>query len=46
VEFQPGCGLTGLATQWWQGVASRAAAKVITVGPGGVITGIDATMKA
>jgi hypothetical protein len=46
VEFQSGCGLTGLATQWWQGAASSASAMVITVAPGGLVTGIDATMKA
>ncbi len=45
IEFQSGCGLTGLATQWWQRAASRAAATVILVRPGDVVTDINATMK-
>ena len=46
IEFQSGCGQTGMATQWWRDAASRAAAKVIEVGVSGVVTDIDATMQA
>lgn len=46
IEFQSRCGLTGMATQCWQGAASKAAATVITVGVSYVVAGIDATMKA
>lgn len=44
VEFQAGCGQVGVKTQWWQGAASRAAAKIITVIAGGTVSGIDARM--
>jgi hypothetical protein len=46
VEFQSGCGLAGMASQWWQGAGSGAAATVITVKLGSVVTGIDAVMAA
>jgi hypothetical protein len=44
VEFQSGCGRSGLAAQWWDGAASSAAAKIITVGAGATISGISAVM--
>jgi Carboxypeptidase regulatory-like domain len=44
VEFQSGCGLTGWATQWWDGAGSRSAARVFTVGPDATISGIGAVM--
>jgi Carboxypeptidase regulatory-like domain len=44
VEFQAGCGRTGLKTQWWQDAASSTAAKILTVRAGATISGIDALM--
>ncbi len=44
VKFTAGCGDSGFRTQWWDGAASAAAATVITVGAGGTVQGIDATL--
>jgi hypothetical protein len=44
VEFQSGCGLSGFSSQWWDGAGSELKAKVITVGPGAVVSGISAEM--
>jgi hypothetical protein len=44
VEFQAGCGRSGVKTQWWQDAASGALAKSITVGAGATVSGIDAAM--
>ncbi len=44
VEFTSGCGATGLATQWWDGVTSASQATVVTVQPATTRTGIDATV--
>jgi hypothetical protein len=45
VRFSTGCGDSGFATQWWQHASSGTTATVITVGVGGVVTGIDATLR-
>jgi hypothetical protein len=44
LKFSTGCGDSGFKTQWWQNVASRATATVITVGAGAAVTGIDAAL--
>jgi hypothetical protein len=44
VEFSAGCGATGYATQWWQDASSEQAATILTVSPGGTISGISATL--
>jgi hypothetical protein len=44
VEFQAGCGQTGVKTQWWQDAGSSVAAKIITVSPGHTVIGVDAVM--
>lgn len=44
VKFSAGCGDSGFATQWWKNAGSAAAATVLTVGPGAVVTGIDAAL--
>jgi hypothetical protein len=44
VEFSTGCGATGYATQWWQDASSEQAATVLTVMPGGTVSGISATL--
>ena len=45
VKFSTGCGDSGFTTQWWKNADSAAAATVITVGAGAVVTGIDAALK-
>ena len=45
VRFSSGCGATGYATQWCQGAASEAAAKVITVVANQTASGISATLN-
>ena len=45
VEFQAGCGKTGVITQWWQHARSRRAAKIITVSPGDTVSRVDAVMR-
>jgi hypothetical protein len=44
VEFQAGCGKSGVKTQWWDAAASSATAKVITVAAGATVSGIDAAL--
>ena len=44
VEFQAGCGKSGVKAQWWQDAAASATAKVITVSPAATVSGIDAVM--
>lgn len=44
VEFQAGCGKSGVKTQWWDAAASGATAMAITVGAGATVSGIDAVM--
>ena len=44
VEFQAGCGKSGVKTQWWDAAGSSATAKVITVTAGATVSGIDAAM--
>jgi hypothetical protein len=44
VEFQAGCGRAGVTTQWWQDAGSSVTAKIITVGPGDTISGVDAVL--
>jgi hypothetical protein len=44
VEFQAGCGDSGVKTQWWDAAASSATAKVIAVAAGATVSGIDAAM--
>jgi 5-hydroxyisourate hydrolase-like protein (transthyretin family) len=43
VEFTAGCGAASYTTQWYSGVTTRAAASTITVDPGSVTSGIDAS---
>ena len=45
VRFSSGCGVTGYATQWYQGAASEAAANVITVVANQTASGISATLN-
>ena len=45
VEFRPGCGAAGFATQWWKGATSRSAARVITVPARAEVTGISARLR-
>ncbi len=45
VRFSAGCGATGYATQWYQDVASRKAAKTITVVAGESASEISATLS-
>ncbi len=45
VEFSPGCGLPGYATQWYRGQSSEGAANTVTVSPGAITPGISATLK-
>jgi hypothetical protein len=45
VRFSSGCGAVGYATQWWPAVASRQAARVITVGANQTVSGISATLS-
>jgi protocatechuate 3,4-dioxygenase beta subunit len=45
IEFSPGCGGASFKTQWWKNADSAAAATVITVGAGALVTGIDAELK-
>ncbi len=45
VEFSSGCGGASFKTQWWKNAGSAAAATVITVGAGALVTGIDAALK-
>jgi hypothetical protein len=45
VEFSSGCGLTGYATQWFDGQPTQRAARAVSVVPGSVTTGISATLK-
>jgi protocatechuate 3,4-dioxygenase beta subunit len=44
VEFAPGCGATGFATQWWQDASSKASATPVSVGPDQTVAGISATV--
>jgi hypothetical protein len=44
VEFQSGCGRSGLAAQWWDDAASSAAAKIVAVGAGATVSGVSALM--
>jgi hypothetical protein len=46
VRFTSGCGASRYAAQWWQNASSRATAKAVTVAPGSVTNGIDATMHS
>jgi len=45
VKFSSGCGGASFKTQWWKNVDSAAAATVIKVGAGALVTGIDAALK-
>jgi hypothetical protein len=45
IEFTTGCGSSGFAAQWWDHVASPAAATVIAVLAGTAVTGIDASLR-
>jgi Carboxypeptidase regulatory-like domain len=45
VKFSSGCGGATFKTQWWKNAGSAAAAKVITVGAGAIVTGIDAKLR-
>jgi len=45
VEFSSSCGGASFKTQWWKNAGSAAAATVITVGAGALVTGIDAALK-
>jgi len=45
VRFSSGCGATGYATQWYQGVASETAATVITVVANQATPSISATLS-
>jgi Carboxypeptidase regulatory-like domain len=45
VKFSTGCGDSGFKTQWWKNAGSAAAATVIKVGAGALVTGIDAALK-
>jgi hypothetical protein len=45
VEFRPGCGASGFATQWWKGATSRSAARVITVPARAEVTGVTARLR-
>jgi Carboxypeptidase regulatory-like domain len=45
VEFSSGCGGASFKTQWWKNAGSAAAATVITVGAGALVTGIDAALE-
>jgi Carboxypeptidase regulatory-like domain len=45
VKFSAGCGGANFKTQWWKNAGTRAAATVITVGAGALVTGIDAALK-
>jgi hypothetical protein len=44
VRFASGCGVSGWRTQWWQGMSAPAVASTVTVTPGLVTNGINATM--
>lgn len=44
VEFQAGCGKSGVKTQWWDDAGSSATAKFITVAAGATVASIDAAM--
>ncbi len=46
VEFQSGCGAKGWTAQWWKQASSSKTATVLSVLPGSVINGINATMTA
>jgi protocatechuate 3,4-dioxygenase beta subunit len=46
VNFTSGCGASGYAAQWWQHANSPATAVPVTVAPGSVTKGIDATMHS
>ncbi len=45
LQFSSGCGATGFATQFYDGVSSIQAASPVAVTAGVTATGIDATMK-
>ena len=45
VRFSAGCGAAGYATQWYQDVASRKAAKTITVVANQTASGVSATLS-
>jgi len=45
VKFSTGCGGASFKTQWWKNAGSAAAATVITVGAGALVTGIDAALE-
>jgi hypothetical protein len=45
VKFSIGCGASGFKTQWWKNAGTSAAATVITVGAGALVTGIDAALR-
>lgn len=45
VEFSSGCGVAGLATQWWRDKPSAATATVIVIKAGAVTTGISAALR-
>jgi len=44
-EFSSGCGGGSFKTQWWKNAGSAAAATVIKVGAGALVTGIDAALE-
>ncbi len=43
-EFSSGCGLTGYATQWYKGQATRSTANPVTVTSGAITPGISAAL--
>jgi hypothetical protein len=45
VEFSSGCGITGYATQWFNGQSAQGSATTVTVTQGAVTPGISAVMK-
>jgi hypothetical protein len=45
VKFSSGCGGAAFKTQWWRNAGSAAAAKLITVGAGATVSGIDARLR-
>jgi hypothetical protein len=45
VKFSSGCGGAAFKTQWRRNAGSAAAAKLITVGAGATVSGIDAKLR-
>jgi hypothetical protein len=46
IEFESGCGQSGLASQWWDAASSVQAATIIRVTAGDTVPDISATMAA